>query len=75
MPTEIEKLEEQIEKIKDQMDELEENCDELDICKEDDGCKRCETHKKIIGLADEIEALEDKLEELVSADEVDDDDD
>ena len=73
MPTEIEKLEAEIEKIKDQMDELEENCDELDICKEDDGCDKCDAHKKILALAEEIEVLEDKLEELVSADDDDDD--
>ncbi len=72
MPTEIEQLEVQIEKIKDQMDELEENCDELDICKEDNGCDKCESHKKILALADEIEVLEGKLEELLGADDEDD---
>ena len=68
----IDDLQEQVEKLKGEMDELEEVCDTLPQCKEDDGCKTCETYKKIDALNDKIEELEEKIEYLMSEDEDDD---
>ena len=65
-------LQEQVEKLKDEMDALEEVCDTLPECKEDDACEKCETYKKIDGLNDKIEILENKIESLMSKDEDDD---
>jgi len=65
-------LQEQVEKLKDEMDALEEVCDTLPECKEDDACEKCETYKKIDGLNDKIEILENKIESLMSEDEDDD---
>jgi len=65
----IDELQEQVEKLKDEMDVLEEVCDTLDLCKEDDGCDRCETYKKIDKLNLKIEELEEKVESLMGEDE------
>ena len=43
----IDKLEEEVEKLQNEMEALEENCDALDICKEDDGCQKCDAFKKM----------------------------
>jgi prefoldin subunit 5 len=66
-------LQEQVELLKGEMDTLEEVCDTLPQCKEDDGCKTCETYKKIDVLNVKIEELEEKIESLMSEDEDDDD--
>ena len=66
-------LQEQVELLKGEMDKLEEVCDTLPQCKEDDGCKTCETYKKIDALNVKIEELEEKIESLMSEDEDDDD--
>jgi len=68
----ISKLEEEVEKLQDEREELEANCDTLDLCKEDDGCSRCDIYKKIEAVDEKIEELEEKIEDLVSADEEDD---
>ena len=68
----ISKLEEEINKFQDEREELEGKCDTLDLCKEDDGCSKCDVYKKIEAVDNKIEALEDKIEDLVSADEEDD---
>jgi prefoldin subunit 5 len=68
----IDDLQEQVELLKGEMDELEEVCDTLPQCKEDDGCKTCETYKKIDALNVKIEELEEKIESLMSEDEEDD---
>lgn len=68
----ISKLEEEIDKLGDEREALEGKCDTLDICKEDDGCSKCDVYKKIEAVDNKIEALEDKIEDLVSADEEDD---
>ncbi|MHA1460590.1 MAG: hypothetical protein ACTSO8_03830 [Promethearchaeota archaeon] len=68
----IDDLQEQVELLKGEMDELEEVCDTLPQCKEDDGCKTCETYKKIDALNVKIEELEEKIESLMSEDEDDD---
>ncbi len=69
----IDDLQEQVELLKGEMDTLEEVCDTLPQCKEDDGCKTCETYKKIDVLNVKIEELEEKIESLMSEDEDDDD--
>ena len=71
----IDDLQEQVELLKGEMDTLEEVCDTLPQCKEDDGCKTCETYKKIDALNVKIEELEEKIESLMSEDEDEDDDD
>lgn len=68
----IDDLQEQVELLKGEMDTLEEVCDTLPQCKEDDGCKTCETYKKIDALNDQIEKLEEKIESLIGEDEEDD---
>lgn len=68
----IDKLEEEVEKLQEEREELEGKCDTLDLCKEDDGCSKCDVYKKIEAVDDKIEAIEDKIEDLVSADEEDD---
>ncbi len=68
----IDDLQEQIEKFMGEMDTLEEVCDTLPQCQEDDGCKTCETYKKIDALNEKIAELEEKVESLMSEDEDDD---
>ena len=68
----IDDLQEEVEKLKGEMDSLEEVCDTLPECKEDDACETCKTYKKIDGLNDKIEALENKIESLMGDDEEDD---
>jgi prefoldin subunit 5 len=68
----VEKLEEEVEKLQDEMEELEENCDSLDICKEDDGCSKCDAYKKMEANNLKIEELENKIEELTAAEETED---
>ena len=68
----IDDLQEQVEKLKVDMDALEEACDTLPQCQEDDGCKTCETYKKIDALNDQIGELEEKIESLMGEDEEDD---
>jgi prefoldin subunit 5 len=65
----VEKLEEEIDKMQDEMEALEENCDSLDICKEDDGCSKCDAFKKMEAINLKIEELENKIEELTAAEE------
>ena len=65
----IEELEEQVEKLLDERDKLEEICDTLPQCEEDDGCDTCENYKKIAVLDDKIEALEEKIEDLMGEEE------
>ena len=67
----IDELQEQVEKFKDEMDVLEEVCDTLDLCKEDDGCDKCENYKKIEKLNLKIGDLEEKIESLMGEDEED----
>ncbi len=69
----IDKLQEQIDKLQDDREELEGNCDTLDICKEDDGCSKCDVYKKIEALDERIEKLEEQIEDLMGEDEEDDD--
>ncbi|GAG91578.1 unnamed protein product [marine sediment metagenome] len=68
----IDDLQEQVEKLKEEMDQLEEVCDTLPECAEDDACETCKTYKKIEGLNDKIEVLEEKIEALMGDDEEDD---
>ena len=68
----IDDLQEQVKKLMDEMDGLEEVCDTLPQCQEDDGCKTCETYKKIDVLNGKIAELEEKIESLMSEDEEDD---
>ncbi|MFW9896245.1 MAG: hypothetical protein ACFFD7_10615 [Candidatus Thorarchaeota archaeon] len=65
----ITKLEEERDELLDQVEALEEKCDTLPICEEDDGCERCETFAEIEKLSTKVEEIEDKIEELMSADE------
>jgi predicted transcriptional regulator len=65
----IEELEDQVEKILEERDKLEEICDTLPQCEEDDGCKTCETYKKIAELDGKVEELEEKIESLMVEDE------
>jgi len=68
----IDDLQEEVEKLMGEMDTLEEVCDTLPQCQEDDGCKTCETYKKIEALNEKIAELEEKIESLMSEDEEDD---
>ena len=65
----IENLEEQKEELLTQIEGLEEKCDTLEICKEDDGCKKCETFQKIENLSEKVEEVENKIEALMGDDE------
>ncbi len=65
-------MEEEIDKLQDEREELEGKCDTLDICKEDDGCSKCDVYKKIEAIDTKIEELEEKLEDLMGDDEDDD---
>jgi len=60
----IDKLEEERDLVLDEIEQLEDKCDTLPICEEDDGCKRCETYKKIEDLSAKVEEIEDKIEQL-----------
>ncbi len=71
----IDKLQEEVDKLQDEREALEENCDTRDLCKEDDGCSKCDIFKKIGAIDDKIEKLEEQIEDLMEADEYDDDDD
>ena len=68
----IDKLEEEIEKLQNEMEALEENCDALDICKEDDGCQKCDAYKQMEANNLRIEELENKIEELTASTEEED---
>ncbi len=68
----ITKLEEEIDKLGDEREALEGKCDTLDICKEDDGCSKCDVYKKIEAVDNKIEELEEKIEDLMGDDEEDD---
>jgi len=65
----VDKLEEQVEKLLEERDTLEEKCDTLPECEEDDGCDKCKIYAKIAELDEKIEQIEDKIEELISAEE------
>lgn len=65
----ITKLEEEKDELLDQIEGLEEKCDTLEICKEDDGCKRCEAYVKIEEISAKVEELETKIEDLMGEDE------
>lgn len=65
----VDKLEEEVEKLQDEMEALEENCDTLDLCKEEDGCSRCDAYKRMEEINAKIEELEEKIEDLISAEE------
>jgi hypothetical protein len=67
----ITKLEEEKDELLDQIEALEEKCDTLEICKEDDGCERCESYAKIEELSTKVEEIEDKIEEMTQAEEED----
>ena len=60
-------------KLQDEREALEGKCDTLDLCKEDDGCSKCDVFKKIDEIDNKIEELEDKIEDLVGTDDDDDD--
>lgn len=61
------KLQEEVDALLEKRDVLEEKCDTLPLCKEDDGCSRCETRKKINQLDEKIEEIEEKIEEILAA--------
>ena len=60
----IDELEVERDLVLDEIEQLEDKCDTLPICEEDDGCKRCETYKKIEDLSAKVEEIEDKIEQL-----------
>ncbi|MFX1357648.1 MAG: hypothetical protein ACFFA8_10205 [Promethearchaeota archaeon] len=68
----IDELQDQVDKLLEEMDELQEVCDTLPQCEKDDGCKTCETNKKIEALEEKIEKLEEKIESLMGGEEEDD---
>ena len=61
----IDQLEEERDNLLDEIESLEEKCDTLPICEEDDGCKKCETYKKIEDGSAKVEEIEDKIESLM----------
>ena len=71
----IEQLEEQKEELLNKIEALEEKCDTLPICKEDDGCKKCENYAEIESLSAKVEDVENKIEELMGEDDEDEDED
>ncbi|MFX1395907.1 MAG: hypothetical protein ACFFAS_02565 [Promethearchaeota archaeon] len=68
----IDKLQEEVNNLQDEREQLEEKCDTLDLCKEDDGCSKCEVFEKIEAIDDKIEDLEDKIQDLIGDDDEDD---
>ena len=69
----IDKIHEEIEKLQDDREALEGKCDTLDLCKEDDGCSKCDVFKKIDEIDDKIETLEEKAGDLAGDEDEDDD--
>ena len=69
----LDKLQEQVDQLQDDREALEEKCDTLDLCKEDDGCSKCDVFKKIDAIDEKIEKLEEQIEDLSDSDEEDDD--
>jgi prefoldin subunit 5 len=69
----IDDLQDQVDTLLEERDKLEEICDTLPRCEEDDGCDTCETYAKIAKIDEKVEELEDKIEELLGEDEVDED--
>ena len=61
----IDQLEEERDNLLDEIESLEEKCDTLPICEEDDGCKKCETYKKIEDVSAKVEEIENKIETLM----------
>ena len=61
----IDKLEEERDKVLDDIEQLEEKCDTLELCEEDDGCKKCESYKKIEDLSAKVEEIENRIESLM----------
>lgn len=62
-------LEEQKDKFLEELEALQEVCDTLEKCALDDGCKTCETNKKVEDLEVKIEEVEVKIEKLIQAEE------
>jgi len=65
----VEKLQEEIDGLLEERDVFEEKCDTLPECEEDDGCKTCETFKKIEEIDQKVEEIEAKIEELLGEEE------
>ena len=68
----IEELEDQVEKLLDERDKLEEICDTLPQCEKDDGCETCKIYKEIEETDAKIEELEEKIEDLLGDDDIED---
>lgn len=65
----ISDLEKQLDQIMEKRDKLEEKCDTLPQCQEDDGCETCKIFRQISELDEKIESIENKIEELMAAEE------
>ena len=61
----IDNLEEERDSLLDDIEQLEEKCDTLELCEEDDGCKKCESYKKIEDLSAKVEEIENRIESLM----------
>jgi uncharacterized coiled-coil DUF342 family protein len=61
----IDNLEEERDSLLDEIEQLEEKCDTLELCEEDDGCKKCESYKKIEDLSAKVEEIENRIESLM----------
>ncbi len=61
----IDNLEEERDKVLDEIEQLEEKCDTLELCEEDDGCKKCESYKKIEDLSSKVEEIENRIVSLM----------
>ena len=66
----IESLEKQVEELMDKRDKLEEKCDTLPQCEKDDGCESCKVYKEIEETDAKIEELEEKIENLMGDDDI-----
>jgi archaellum component FlaC len=61
----IDNLEEERDSLLDDIEQFEEKCDTLELCEEDDGCKKCESYKKIEDLSAKVEEIENRIESLM----------
>ncbi len=68
----IESLEKQVEELMEKRDKLEEQCDTLPQCEKDDGCATCKVYKEIEETDAKIEEIEEKIENLMGDDEIED---
>ena len=66
-PSEADKLQEEVDALLEKVDELEEYCDTLPLCAEDDGCSKCKYKTQMNEIYDKVEKLEEKIEDLLSA--------